>query len=789
VSMSTWNYEFPTPTADFRGTRPMVARYFCANLVGTDGRFTGGLRRFPGFKSITSVTITDPGDPVSGFNDDFGSGFTVDQDITFFKYVEIQKGSSSNQVVQGFVVRYGYTVIFRYTFDGGTNWADYTIDSYSAGEMDVTYGSRFLYYVKDKYPGKTIWWDEDTDVLTSTTFGHTGTPSLPYGISYIVPRSDKSNLVFQIPASPSTAVGHLVGWRLTDTRRGISTPLSWTTYAHTSASDYAIQMDLWVRGIEGEEYDTIEVYRSIQNGSNLYRSIYYCVPLEIGKPGSTLADIVGDNPFDIPRNRTEGFPIRVVMGADTHYEPEEGAYDLGASPWEREGYCLLKDDIGEVVLAQLTAYDSDLDNAGIEPTGGRIFHTDGVTILTGSRTTTGPSVNTVRFSKLVPTQPEVFPGDNNFSVSRVTDRIEKFVMAGDYIYGITSGRIYRFTRIGDKVSRERTAHGWGLVNRNGASEISTDFAMLGTGALVVVNGATGKMETIGAVEGIFNLDEEWHGHMDNCFLVYDQSAGALFVVNPDLEESLVIWGTTNTVSRLRDMRFLSGTSGVEIGGTINRAFFITPTGLILMPDTRDDEAPRTMAGILSAKTTNGVLTSTLSSYSMTDSGAAFTTGLKDCYLYINHQDGSFHKHLITDSTATSITTATLMTGAVNDVYSVAPVPFEVVGWPVRPNLDPELPNELFGRRSIESVGVQVRLPDGEYGQSQARLTVGVYDDPYVDPVQTAGFTVNAKACNNFGWTSAAGPILYPMVRCTTSDLRLEVTSLVVSGDIESTMDF
>ena len=91
------NKEYPYPIdGPFMDAGQAASRLkpgFMSKVVGIDGRFRGSAKPFPGFKAVKDLSDLDA---------------TI-SDITFFRYVEFQRGSA-NEMLRGYIVRWGSTL-------------------------------------------------------------------------------------------------------------------------------------------------------------------------------------------------------------------------------------------------------------------------------------------------------------------------------------------------------------------------------------------------------------------------------------------------------------------------------------------------------------------------------------------------------------------------------------------------------------------------------------------------------------------------------------------------------
>jgi len=800
VAEKSWHYNFPMAIADLRTEPSMLQPGFSQDIVGVDGRLTGGLTRFAGLRPLVRLTGIDASTTEASCDSSkFSTAYSRSKTINFFKYAEVRKGADSNVLYRGFVVRIGYTVTFQYYDPEAASWASTVIDSYSGGDIDVTYGDRFLWYINNKSAGKTLFWENDD--WTLRTLGHLGN-LFPFsdvqtneGTGLTIGTRTVSFGLLDASAITTDRIHYRIGIRFVDSQRNMASPLRiYELREDTPTSDFVIQGKFRIQAEETTQYDTIEIYRTINNGSYLYREIYHHVPTAIQREGARLSDLVGDGAahgthsvgLNFKAFGTSGDWIYFILGVNSDFSH----YEMG-NLFSGEFYIRGTMDDEELVLQE--SYDVAVESAGSEPRGDRIYYMDGRMFLARASLLGLNTRGDVYFSPGDSVKPETFQDLSMFPIPRPSDRIECFVRAGDYLYGIANTRMFRFAVNGTSVATERIAHGWGLLNRNCVVEASGNLFVLGQNALFQVNGATGNGETIGVVERLLADSRTWADDLASLFLVYDSVSSCLYIVNPVQEEAIALWGTTRTVTRLKDMNFVAATSGPHpVDGGIDRAYFITANGLIVTPaDLGSDISsdPQTQLGVTG--TVNGSITGSSGITNIQDSAASFDSDLQDCYVYILSGSEAGNKYLISSNTGTALTivnTGTLNVAA-GDRYAVSPIPMEWTGWPLA-GMEEAAPQPIdqFYQRIAIAMGLHVGRLTGETDSNNAQATVGLTTDPYgtLDVSDTIYLTLYPRSC--YGKTPLGEPIMFPVFRCYASNLGITLRGVHVLGELTSTVE-
>jgi len=783
-----WRYTFDLPAGDFRSHRAKVPYGFLPICTGADGRFTGGVRRHPGFKHVHTVSDVDSG-------------------IDFFKYAEVTKGTTRYRL-RGFVVRDGTRLYFEYYDSEDGVWFVEDLDTASSGEIDITYGGQFLYVLPQGEQGSVFWWSTDDDEWKSGTLGY---PTDPPAFAGDTSTKDNTNGGYYY-SGDYNEISCTVAYRLGNSKRGMWGPLVTTTEIATatslslSADDrFYVTGNIELTADELEEYDTIQTFRTLDHGATLYPERYFYAPTETGDPDAVLGDCPGQNsPSGLPlRDKSSGADVYICFGRTDVPDSTDSALYIGGG--------LLDEGL---VLNAAKAFNYTLQDASAVPQGGRGIYHSGVLYRTteGTELTT-ETVGQVRFSRTDAFEPETFPVSNTHRASRTSDNIQRFILAGDAVYGIAEGRLIRFQRTGTTVTIQLTQHGWGFLNRWAVTAVNEQLAICTPTTLVLLNVSTGVASTVGAVERVLQDDAEWGTAKDNIRLAYDARSATLYLLNPDEEEMVLLWGTTNTVSRIADARFSYAVSGPdpETGGP-DRAFFITPSGRVVTPNSDRDAERQTMTGLPSGSgfEVNGTFSEAISSDTLSpsqlggwtaapgDFSFGFDSGFSggknapiedtyvDSYLYVLKSDGTTARYRITASSSlTGLTLDETVSAASGDRWAIAPVVFEVAGWPLGADEDPQTPADLFRRRRIRTIGfVCDRLTD-EWPVAP-QMFVEVYEGIDTTPVACDVVTISDVSSENFSNVVAGGSLLLPAVKCYASDLDLELVAMLVKGTTEDT---
>ncbi len=147
-----WDYDFALPALDvqrdFRTQQP--GRF--SRLIGVDGRYSGRLKRFPGWKKVAALTLTDPDEGNAAITLGGFDGLTLPRPFMPFA---IQKGASGSSIIRGVLFlgeSAGSTKLYAYFSDNGGALAvrevhDFGTTTLRPAVLDVTMDQQLLYIV------------------------------------------------------------------------------------------------------------------------------------------------------------------------------------------------------------------------------------------------------------------------------------------------------------------------------------------------------------------------------------------------------------------------------------------------------------------------------------------------------------------------------------------------------------------------------------------------------------------------------------------------------------------
>lgn len=658
--------------------------------------------------------------------------------VSWIKYGRVQKGISTD-IYEGFVIAHNDgTAKFSFYKADGTKYHDFTTLAPNAGRVrSCTGNGRFLYLGEDqstpqslKHDG-TNWVQKDmgcpTDYLA---------PSAP------TVADDGGNL----GAGALTEGKYRVAFRYYDEVRRL--------YSGLAVAEHEI-------AVTADQYEDYQL--TVSRGA--------------GTPAT---------PFSVAK-WTHVVLYRSIAAkiAGTHYDAgilwEESRETLSADAWS---YTLGNLSDRALVYDESALYDPWLDNVGQPADTGVIGVYESAAFI-GSDSTSD-AITQMQFSTLHDMQPEVFPVDNVYHWSSADGELICFVTPGDLMYGWSTNAAFRISKLGEQLVITRVQPGRGATGEGAVGAVGRDMVVMTGNGLMSVDGVTAKMQNIGAVDRI--VLEDWAASLDTVVIVTDGVMGATFVLNTTEKEMIVLWHVTGAVTMLTDCNFVWACEGPTLGGGPQRAYFVTDTGRIVIPD--DQRTSGTMFGCTSMTHLNGLATGG-STTTLINTGASGWTDaeMKGAYVHVWEDDEPE-----TDPVRAQVTSITGgnqlnfsnigFTVASGMRYSVSPITFRIRLWPV-PHPDPRMQD--FGRRVVNMVGIHGLSYTVEYDTNTCAVwRIGLCREL----ADTPDVTVYSAFVNDTSdirrWPAGLvldGVCIEPWLEHIAADINFELLSLSVNGKI------
>ena len=652
--LAIWKYDLVQTGVDLQ-RHPQAVRFpDLVESVGTDGRYEGSIRPFPGFAG----------------SEDHGLGYDDLTGVQFAKYASVRKGLT-NYTLRGIVYLCdseaypGYKrLVFSYvdTEDGSSNtalleefhgWATTTVGAEPTCEwyepltftdFDISSTDKYIYFTAvatfpgsghpdgrdDPYPFNRAYyfdfkinsWDVYIDTETFGVFGqrpmgrfHGGTiPDIDNELRDAV--TDSGNLPAQMSAASEGCLSngtYSTGVMLVSRKHHLRSHLIpfYGTVVSGSGTPPNKSIEWYIRRnqhfVNTQLFSDSTYYWGLQDfdGAIVYRS-----PAQTGTPTATEYEILGRLYKEIPyadfRSQADA-----GAGAGSNFESETSVtgwnYNLGIDPELTASETVQKTATPDNALVSTERYDPFLDEFGEMPRTKRILCMDQTTAIVASPFERADPegllladtllAEDIRWSSLTTNEVENFPTGNSYRPQSGGEQFYGLYAAGDYGAAVSNSAVYRLQRIGGRFTVERVLSGIGGVSRWGATGWGNNLFVLTATGLKVVDLANKTHETLRVLNRKLLDNREWAQTLANVHLAYDSVAGCLILMNTSLEECILFWEATGQVTTLDQTPFDFVTVGEDTQTTGNlRAFFVKENGQVYTIDALRTGTKRTMFG-------------------------------------------------------------------------------------------------------------------------------------------------------------------------------------------------
>ncbi|KKM45172.1 hypothetical protein LCGC14_1561180, partial [marine sediment metagenome] len=681
-----WEYPTVFPGMDTGLNRVSVQQPKLVESTGTDGRFVGAIRAFPGFADATIHGVPTPSASTT---------VTSLSNIVFAKFVAIQKGISKD-MLRGIVMiadsptNPSNKAIYFACYDSsgdndlpnaGTSdvvlledldvWDDFKVDpDGSIHEYDITSLGRYIYLVMsadttspgvssfvDKEPpyNKAYFWDWKINDWDKFVTGFDGR------FMGLIPLRVLGSLVNDDGAPMNSSS------LFTDSGRGIAHeyPLANITLGGELVSrkhnlrSYLRLRSIWAGGTyaEGEGSNTFRDFHfdgiklpTNNAGENrqlrgydtdgtclIHWGIPHCDGFRLWySPGNLIGD---DVPKLVTRTYVPVFPIYLI---DSYiekgvYDPSSASltrtfdHDPDMDSTARDGQSSWFTDAGLITQSK---YNVFLDPFGVAPRMKRITTYNNLLIgVTHVIQPASPDLNwetvdqrpeALVCSALNSQEPENFPPENNWPADEAGEEFYALESAGDHVFAVSNMGIYKINRSGSQLTFTRLQFRLGGVSRYAQTGVGNVLFVVTKSGVKSVDGNTGAIRSISALDRIIMDDGEWAQTLESVSLEYDASVGALIFLNTSTQECIILWESTGAVTRVVDCPWSFLTGGVNANSTgPQRCYFVSSAGAVHVIDGAREMGKRTMCGTAAGETVNGTITSAPDAVSIVDSGATF----------------------------------------------------------------------------------------------------------------------------------------------------------------------
>jgi len=200
-------------------------------------------------------------------------------------------------------------------------------------------------------------------------------------------------------------------------------------------------------------------------------------------------------------------------------------------------------------------------------------------------------IGELRYSSLASISPELFPPGNRFVPAVPTNEIVRMKKIGPNAVGFSKDRLYHIRREGYSVKPQEMHEGYGIVGHKAVDAVGSLAYYVTPKGVKAVN-SLGELDDFKALDVL--IQNAWVNNLENVSVAFDPFVGAVFIHNPDLEHTAVVWFNTGMITELVDMVFSETKQGSWPSTFTNYASTLTDRALFLQ------NAPKTTAATVVA---------------------------------------------------------------------------------------------------------------------------------------------------------------------------------------------
>jgi hypothetical protein len=418
------------------------------------------------------------------------------------------------------------------------------------------------------------------------------------------------------------------------------------------------------------------------------------------------------------------------------------------------------------------AYDPEKDIVKALPDSGTVGRYEDITLMAEAPDVKGGY--DIVHSSLQHLSPEYFTTYNARKGSSEEGRPIRIIKAGDSALVLEENAIVHVFKPNQYKALQFTPihQNRGLASKGAAHAVGNSVVMVTGVGLVIISAADGNMGQVSASNRLFY--DTWKDNFAVLESSYDAKLDASFILNPTLDETLVIWHGSKKLTLLEGTNFVSTGETNAIDGTDKiRAYFVTSTGLVVTPD-YDESGSGTMWGLSDSYTLNGTATS--AGTSLVDSTATFHADMAGalCYMTSGSNAGEVREINTVDVGNKTLTFTSNFSNsiAVNDTYAISPVPFKVRLWPLQ-----NQQVSRFSRWVMTSISVKCRNLSSSFGDSiNDNWRCGAYRNSGSSiETSTVEISVNTNPADSVGSLNIDGVDVEPYIEQIAAGVSFELT--------------
>ena len=171
-------------------------------------------------------------------------------------------------------------------------------------------------------------------------------------------------------------------------------------------------------------------------------------------------------------------------------------------------------------------------------------------------------IGELRWSSMMESSPEMFSPYNRFVPVVPSNEIIALKTLGDMVYGFSRDRAYNIrkdTGLGMGFMRIMDLHeGFGTTGANSLEGVGSSMYYMTPKGIKALN-AKGQLDDVRAFD--HHIATYWPRDLTNVQMAYDPTGSCLFVLHPDMEQTLCLWFNTGRSTLLEDVTFTSCKDG------------------------------------------------------------------------------------------------------------------------------------------------------------------------------------------------------------------------------------
>jgi len=160
-----------------------------------------------------------------------------------------------------------------------------------------------------------------------------------------------------------------------------------------------------------------------------------------------------------------------------------------------------------------------------------------------------------RWSSIRETSPELFPPENYYVPSKISNQVITFEKSGGAVLGFGNNVVMHITReTTGTISYLKVLpihEGYGLVDKKAVKSVGPHTFYVNDKGLKSID-AQGRLDSLHALDGVI---DGWSSNFSDLSIAYDSQSSVLFILNPTLKEAVLMWFSTSMISELHDMPF------------------------------------------------------------------------------------------------------------------------------------------------------------------------------------------------------------------------------------------